>query len=302
MCFDNQDHSRTYIPAAADQLLLLHYSDPSPHSNASGNPAVPLPHNFSFGALSQVMPPKDRIWSNIGLGYNSSFLQQLQITSLYFHLRVHHHHHSPAYREKSYLIFNPSKEHYYNSKPIPFHVEMSRKRLHPMLGFTIGSKSWSTIVDGNMPSVTPIETSVSQHTLLFHIDSGNSGISINDTSVYERLTHITSGKWREEVDSNDTNQQNTSCTTAASSATTTERLYVPFPPAHAPSLRVWLTVDAFVDIPGPSWVLDNQGTTIFSTYVKNVLGLPFITNCDLIIDDRTTTLYVFTNSLMSLRM
>lgn len=301
MCFDNQDHSRTYTPAEADHLMLLHFSDPSLHSNTSGNPAVPLPYNFSFGALSQVMPPKDRIWSNIGLGYNSSFLQQLHITSLYFHLRVHQHH-SPSYREKSFLIFNPSKEHYYNSKPIPFHVEMSRKRLHPMLGFTVGSKSWSTINDANMPSIAPIDTSVTQHTLLFHIDSGNSGISINDTSVYEHLTHITGGKWREEEDDNDTKQQNTSCTTAAGSVPTAKRLYVPFSPAHAPSLQVWLTIDACVDIPGPSWVLDNKGTTIFSTYVKNVLGLPFITNCDFIIDDRTTTLYVFTNNQMSSRI
>jgi hypothetical protein len=292
MCFDNQDHSRTYVPATADHLVLLHYSDPSLHSNATVIAAVLLPYNFSFGALSQVMPPKDRIWSNIGLGYNSSFLQQLHITSIYFHLRVrrHHHHHSPSYREKSYLIFNPSKKHYYNSKPIPFRVEMNRKRLHPMLGFTIGRKSWTNLDDAAMPRILPV---VVPNTLWFHIDSGNSGISINDTFVYEHLTHVTGGKWHEEKD----DDGNTSCTTAA--VTTSKRLYVPFPPFHAPPLRIWLTVDVFVDIPGPSWVLDTNGTTIFSTYVKNVLGLPFITNCDFIIDDRTTTLYVLTNNNMS---
>jgi hypothetical protein len=304
MCFDNQDHSRTYVPATADHLVLLHYSDPSLHSNDTVIASVPLPYNFSFGALSQVMPPKDRIWSNIGLGYNSSFLQQLHITSIYFHLRIshHHHHHSPSYQEKSYLIFNPSKKHYYNSKAIPFRVEMNRKRLHPMLGFTIGTKSWTNLDDAATPHILPV---VLPHTpLWFHIDSGNSGISINDTFVYEHLTHVTGGKWHEEED-NDRNDictaaaVTTSSTTRNKNDTTTKRLYVPFPPFHAPPLRIWLTVDMFVDIPGPSWVLDTNGTTIFSTYVKNVLGLPFITNCDFIIDDRTTTLYVLTNNKMS---
>jgi hypothetical protein len=307
MCFDNKDHSRTYIPAYADHLVILddYYREDKPkqllsHSHTTATlelqQQLRLPPNFSFGALIQVMPPEDRIWSNIGIGYNSSFLQQLNITSIYFHLRLHHHHHHHHYKQRrSYLIFNPSKEYYYRGQPVPFEVVMMRKRLHPILGFTMTDISTH---QENVRANHTIDAKLNQQkTFWFHIDSGNSGISINDTTIYELLAFVTGGKWhdddRKASTATTTNSLSTTTPTASvSNHLNTQRLFVPFHPVIAPSLRIWLTLDVFVDIPGPNWVLDKNGTTIFSTYVKNVLGLPFLTSCDFILDDRSKLLFV----------
>jgi len=261
-CFGNRDHSRVYVPAEADHLAIVDDIHNAHHYHH--HPQLKFPSNFSFGALVQTMPPKDRIWSNIGIGYNSSFLQQLNITSFYFHLRVQSHIHK---RSKNYIIFNPTKKQYPKTMVVPFTVTNESKRLFTLLGFTFAHNHDNSGVYSSTS---------------FYIDSGNSGISINDTAIYEQLAVSTSGKWRPPDDEEEY-----------------ETLYVPFRPYNAPSLRVWLALDVFVEIPGTSWVLYNNGTTIFSTYTKNVLGLPFLSSSDFLFDDTNQLLYITPDDTMA---
>ena len=44
-------------------------------------------------------------------------------------------------------------------------------------------------------------------------------------------------------------------------------------------------------IPGDRWCVDGSGRTIFATYHKNVLGLPFIMSGDMIFDDANKRMY-----------
>ena len=280
-CFDNGDHSRSYVPSEADHLVFVDDGFPSflPSSHVI---QLKLPGHFSFGALVRTMPLIDRVWSNFGIGYNSSFLQQMNITSMLFHLQIPNHDDNDA-RSKSYIIFNPMKERYAESnttKVVPFELDSNHRRVHRVQGFTTGSSR--------------LNPSPNQNDVLFHVDTGNNGISINDTTIYDYLASATGGKWHVE----DKRAKDVLMTDMFDDAITSNfeynRLYVPFHPFNAPVLNIWLNSDVVVEIAGNSWVLSSDGETIFSTYTKNVLGLPLLasSNREFVFDDANRLLYV----------
>ena len=73
-CFGGHSHSRFYTMARANASL------------AAQQPfAVP---SLSFGALVRTAPWTDRLWSNVGVGFRSDFLTQVNASVLWFSLRL----------------------------------------------------------------------------------------------------------------------------------------------------------------------------------------------------------------------
>jgi hypothetical protein len=98
-CCDIKAYSRTYIPAHDDPLVINSYYfcadrksvillDQLTTATTELQQQLTVPANYSFGAFLQVMPPNNRIWSNIGIGHRSSLLQQQNIMFIYYHLRL----------------------------------------------------------------------------------------------------------------------------------------------------------------------------------------------------------------------
>ena len=46
------------------------------------------------------------------------------------------------------------------------------------------------------------------------------------------------------------------------------------------------------EIPGSRWLISKRGDTIFSLYHKNVLGLPFLVEGDVVINDEEKKIYL----------
>eukprot|EP01045_Picozoa_sp_COSAG04_P007131 COSAG04_NODE_365_length_15832_cov_19.821585_4_plen_294_part_00 len=74
-CFGGHSHSRFYTMARANASLA---AQPRPF-------AVP---SLSFGALVRTAPWTDRLWSNVGVGFRSDFLTQVNASVLWFSLRL----------------------------------------------------------------------------------------------------------------------------------------------------------------------------------------------------------------------
>ena len=98
-CCDIKAHSRTYIPAYYDPLVINSYYfradrksvillDQLTAATTELQQQLTVPANYSFGAFLQVMPPNNHIWSNTGIGHRSSLLQQQNIMFIYYHLRL----------------------------------------------------------------------------------------------------------------------------------------------------------------------------------------------------------------------
>lgn len=303
-CFDDGSHSRFYVPGEAQHLVLISTgkqivsqtqnavnSSRSLESNQAELDLIPLGTNFQFAALTKIVPEIDRMWGNFGIGYNSSFLQQMQYTSFLLHLRVSKHGLPLSNRQSggSFILFNPDKiNRKVGSIGVKYIIDDHARRVHKVHGIGI-----DPLADHNSMNIA---TKVNM--TLFHIDSGNNGISVNDTSLYEYLRFNTHGEWRLPSPSlaNDLFGPNVrECETE--SGTASKVLFVPFNPATAPSLIISLSSRAVATIPGSVWVISEDGATLFSTYHKNVLGLPFL-SCsqkDFLFDDDELMLYMIDN-------
>jgi len=209
-CFGGSSHSRFYTMAKADVTI----------------DGIQI-RQLNFGALVRTAPAIDRVWSNIGIGYQSHFMSQLGASSVLLHLRV---------GEQSSVIFNPATSYYHGAQSARFSVSSNRE--HSMDRMVVGG---STV---DFKSAT------------FHIDTGNSGISIIDSSLLKKLNSLASH----------------------------------LSPSTAPELEIVLD-GMHVTLPGNVWVT-SQGRTCFSQYHKNVLGLPFITSTDIIFNDSERKIYV----------
>ncbi len=89
MCFDAGNHSRYFIPSKAKDLVILSVCTTT---EKDYRVVYKLPSPFLFGALIRTVPLQDRIWSNVEIGYHSSFMNQTRFTSIQFLLnqqRVH---------------------------------------------------------------------------------------------------------------------------------------------------------------------------------------------------------------------
>jgi len=213
-CFGGSSHSRFYTMAEADVTF----------AGQAGDVTV---NNLRFGALVRTAPLTDRVWSNVGVGYKSAFLQQIGASSVLFHLRPN---------GASQVIFNPSQDRYRDAPSASFGVGGNREH-----------------------SVTKIEvkgTRIDTSGLTFHIDTGNSGISIADSSVLSKLKSAAQG----------------------------------LTPETAPNLMLYLEGIA-VTLPGKTW-MTGKGRTVFSSYHKNVLGLPFLSAADIVFDDSKRKIYI----------
>lgn len=210
-CFGG-GHSRFYTMATADAA----FSDKF------------ILKQLKFGALVRTAPAIDRVWSNIGVGYKSSFLKQLGAGSIMFHLRA---------GSSSQVIFNPDASRFAGAASASFSVGINRE--HKVGHMQVGGGSVVDFGDAK-----------------FHIDTGNSGISIMDAALLSKLNTAAKG----------------------------------LVPSTAPNLTVVLD-GIQVHIAGASWIR-SDGSTIFEIYHKNVLGLPFVTAADIVFDDDARRIYI----------
>ena len=113
----------------------------------------------------------------------------------------------------------------------------------------------------------------------FHIDTGNSGISIEDPHLAVALASAVGGRWD--------NQGNLVLTSGVANTNS--------------SIVVMIGAIRAV-IPASIWQLGTGGRTIFAKYHKNVLGLPFIMAGDMVFDDAHKRIYFGDSSINSSRI
>jgi hypothetical protein len=155
-CFGGASHSRFYTMAKADVTI-----------NADTPLVLP---GLVFGALVRTAPAIDRIWGNVGVGYGSTWLAQLDITAMRFHLRTGSTASSSSgtSSSSSSLTFNPPLPSYSSLPSAPFTVTSNREVTVALL---VGGEECPAVV--------------------FHIDTGNSGISIQDPRLAAALATAT---------------------------------------------------------------------------------------------------------------
>ena len=273
MCFDNGNHSRYYLPSQVNPkqpLGFLKSDDTSYYA---------LPETFQFGALIRTIPLQDRIWSNVGIGYNSSFMRQSKFTSFQFSFQK---------KDDLKIIFNPSLLR--NKSLLQYQQSYStpHQRIHHISGFQLGNSNTmlhgSTNKSENTEVITPME---------FFMDTGNGGIFLADPVFRQNLAHATGGYWTQDENG---------------VASDTQRLMIPTP-LKAPELKIVFAPNIQVTMKGYQWVLpsDESDTTMSKTiftstsYNYSILGLPFISSgVDLIFDDEKKILHLMGENVQTI--
>jgi hypothetical protein len=307
MCFDSGNHSRYFIPSTADDLIFL---SADRRILEEDRVVYNLPSPFFFGALIRTVPLQDRIWSNVGIGYHSSFMNQTGFTSIQFSLRHTHHPkqlsrtslnesyatHSIVNTE-SFLRFNPRPERYVNSSATQRYLT-PHHRVHNLDGFSIGYSNFLINNDDVETHEISIEKRTQSkgetNTLDFIMDTGNGGICIADSLLKDRFASATRGQWKRiENDTFHTDNH----------TNTTEQLIINrFTPSNAPDLHVIFTPGIKITMKGYMWVTSLSGHTIFVTCELNVLGLPFMASgVELVFDDANKMLYMMGDNVHILR-
>jgi len=242
-CFGSSSHSRFFIPQYNDDMVLLdvtadmdydnlpsisqsYYEDDAANNKKKKKNRVVthLGKSFQFGAIVGTVPSIDRIWSNIGLGATSTFLKQMNVSSILFHLNLFNDNYSREHDDK--IVLNPSTDRYKsaaaaattstaqsskrdNIKGAPYSIENGH-RIHSMFGFRFGSSyddNTNTTFKSTIHSIArnslkrPPPLKLAEHhnsthnKYPFHIDSGNNGISIQDAQLAIDLANHTGGEW-----------------------------------------------------------------------------------------------------------
>lgn len=282
-CFDSGDHSRFFALATTSYLFHLKFLHPSSHE-AVGS----LPHDYLFGALVRTVPQQDRIWSNIGLGYNSSFLQQMNVSTFMFD-------NSPI-----------SNDDIYNQRLVIIHPERKRFDHSPYVHFDTARHRQFHLQSIQFGDTTNNEVILSNDTI-FMMDTGNDGISIADLDLKYQLEYTTKGVWLPDDVVDPSNYGS-------------ERLFVYSSILqNNTSLKINFQVmtdnnsnSSIFSIPVSNWMLqpssgnlhqDHDGNTllptIFVTYDKNVLGLPFLSSScvNYVFDDENKKLFFVQNEM-----
>ena len=134
-CFGSGSHSRFYaLSRSIFQLSFLHNKDDS-SLLWSRTKKDYLPNNFFFGALVRTVPQIDRIWSNIGIGYNSSFLLQMNVSTFMILNTEHHRSH-----HRRSIILHPYFYRYRSSPYMYYHIVKNHRKFK-VYSFQIGSQS-----------------------------------------------------------------------------------------------------------------------------------------------------------------
>ena len=169
-CFGGASHSRYFVNAIAPSIGLF---------DLQGSSIIHSASNFRFGALIETVPAIDRIWSNMGMGYNSRFLQELGVTAFSMNLYTD--------GKDSAITFSPKRSTYQTSPYSPFCLQNEMKRVHYGVNFTLTSLTIPDIYSDDCDDLVG--------SVLFHIDSGNNGIAIGDIGLYSYLELVTGGTW-----------------------------------------------------------------------------------------------------------
>jgi len=312
-CFSNATHSRYTISATLNTLAFYHPSlltDQSPASSTSAFTSSPpvVYHSMTdvqMGAMIRTVPEIDRVWSNIGIGYQSQFLSQIHSRAILI--------------QHQQIVFHAQTQRYAHWSSTPFQI-MHRRRVHTHLHIHMHSRPTTTNNPQphiNYPSSNNHDNNnhdndqQSQYEHAFHIDTGNDGIALRSTHIQTYLAKSTGGLWISKPDF--------------------VQLFPTFPLFHHdhPSIQFLLVPTAFakqatssddanskpdilvdlaphiqVRIPTNQWILmppEDQPPqlfvpTIFSTYEKNVLGLPFILATQgMAYDDENLLIYIQNN-------
>jgi len=232
-----------------------------------------LPSSFQFGALVRTVPLADRIWSNIGIGYNSSFLVQMTIKRILLRL-------SP--QEKKEIIFYPSKDRYWNvatSSDVDFTVDSYNKRLFHFSYVKIAQHVFWIDVGGN-------------HTV--HLDTvRNDGIYISEPLLQDYLANITGGFWFKDEELLNAQQQQVNHER--------ERLYIPKHYDAKPlCIALGNTLHGYsVQVAISKWTFPGKKKssylpTIFGKYDHTVLGLPYLAaiGTEYLLDDENHIMHI----------
>jgi len=284
MCFDAGNHSRYFIPSKAKDLVIVLVCTTT---EKDYRVVYKLPSPFLFGALIRTVPLQDRIWSNVGIGYHSSFMNQTRFTSIQFLLnqqRVHAYAKQPSNNltnlmyetQTSFIRFNPHPQRYIHSLATQRYLT-PHHRIHSLDGFVMGSSSFI------------LRHKSIKKNLNFIMDTGNGGICIADKFLKAQLADATGGEWKP-CDSNYVGIPGSHTNTNI----TTEQLVIQYlTPSIAPELHVIFTPGIRITMKGYMWVISNFGHTIFVTCELNVLGLPFMASgVELVFDDANKILYM----------
>jgi len=277
MCFDSGDHSRYFIPSQANDLFLFS----GEKQGETQHVFYPLPSPFTFGALIRTVPLQDRIWSNIGIGYHSSFLNQTGFKSIQFVLQ---HPMRSSSTRANILRFNPRLERYMHATATQ-RYRTPHHRVHQLDGFFLGPYNGEdptlSILNNNYYDPTTAfseeRTTTATTTIQpfdFIMDTGDGGICIADPLLKNQLAYMTEGKWVPE-----------------NVVSTVEHLVID-PLARASDLNLVFTPGIVVTMKGYMWALP-FGRTIFVTCEINVLGLPFMASgVELVFDDTNKMLFM----------
>ena len=270
-CFGGHSHSRFYTMARANASLAA-----QPQSLA-----VP---NLSFGALVRTTPWMDRLWSNVGIGFRSDFLSQVNASVLWFSLRL-----PPA---RSLIGLRPALARYESLPAAKFTTGPGNRYLSATLEVGSGGTVCGPALLDYLFDVS--STTFKHMLLLFYlahdflcansgrhhiVQTGNAGISIESEVMATALEKATGGIW------NRTGNDNGNLWIDRSLHPPTTLTFV-LPPMVARAQQIRVTLPASIWAP-----FADTGQTVFERYDKNVLGLPFIMAGDFFFDDGSMTLW-----------
>ena len=292
-CFNNETHSRYTISATLNTLsfmdpkLTLHDQSQPTTTTTTTTTTYYTMNNVKIGAMVRTVPQIDRVWSNIGIGYHSQFLNQIQSGAVLILP-----HNKTSLNNGPTIVFNAKKERYAHWSSSDFQV-MFHRRVHSNVGIRIASSSSSTKNDDSWTLLENEFFPNEGYSKTFHIDTGNDGIALRSTHIQNSLAKSTGGLWISKHDLLDMFP-----TFALDEhflhhdEHTTKFLVVPTDFAQhtddaksKTDLIVELSSTVHVRIPANRWILPPANNeqepqlfvpTIFFTYAKNVLGLPFI--------------------------
>ena len=342
-CFDGGDHSRFYSFAEMDfsfvdavvtnvirdndanpkeipSLLRSYYrtnkNEPRKDNDKYLYVSKPAPiiEKYQFGALVRTVPLKDRIWSNIGIGANSSFMNQLPAYSFmfdfdYYNVKKNNDNivtadhkdilESTITHHKERIIFNPNPNRYQTWDKSPYVIHHHRHHIIQRFCF------------GNTKCLSFHEKMEIPSNIDFFMDTGNDGVSISDRGLQNYLANQSGGMWMK--DQSDPNNYGVG------------RLFVPYSKEEAPEMTIIMEPGITITLPAYAWVFDqmqmgeyirfyqddkkkdNQKLskqegmypTIFVTDKQNILGLPFLSapGYSFVFEDLELMLYIHKQTL-----
>ena len=329
-CFNNATHSRYTISATLNTLsffdpkVTLHDQSQPTTKTLSSVPTTTYHtmKNVKIGAMVRTVPQIDRVWSNIGIGYHSQFLNQIQSRAV---LILPDNKTSPT-NKGSTIVFNAKKERYSHWSSTYFPV-MLHRRVHSNVDIRIASSPPSSSSTKKDDSRNPLKNDFfpnEGYRKAFHIDTGNDGIALQSTRIQHNLAKSTGGLWISKLDLLDMfptfalddrffhdDEHTMKFLVVPTAFAQHDKHTANDDDTSKTDLIVELSSTVHVRIPTNRWILppaksDNEEPqlfvpTIFFTYAKNVLGLPFILATEgMAYDDENHSIHIQKNDYQQL--